>query len=239
MGTSLTADGLSPAVMISQIFINGSHSDLPQFITLYNPSDKKADLSGYVINKGVTAIIPGGTFINPNGRIFITGNAKDYLWDSVCSPVIQWSAGKLSDNGESLQLVDSHGIVMDYLEYSENTWPAAGFEGKNVFTLIDPALDNHFGENWTTSYLTDAMGLTTLLQVEDFLIYPNPTNGIIYINYMETTSSDVEIFDISGRLLNRFRLNQSGSTSLDLSEYGAGLYLLKIGTRMEKVVVVE
>lgn len=247
MGTSISPDGFDPAVMISEFYINGSDLDLPQFIALYNPSGNQVDLSGYAIDKGVTAVIPGGTLIGPQGRVFISGDAGHYFWDGVYSPVIEWSAGKLSGNGESLQLVDNHGIVIDYLVYSDNTWPAAGFWGEHTFTLIDPALDNHFSENWTTVNLADALALPAIQRTDGFLIYPNPTYGVIHIiNNPETTLSQpatslsqVEIFDISGQLLNRFRLNQSGNTTVDLSGYGAGLYLLKIGMRVEKVVVVE
>jgi hypothetical protein len=108
-----------------------------------------------------------------------------------------------------------------------------------VFTLIDPALDNHFGENWTTYHISDALVSTGFQQEDGFIIYPNPTHGVIYINNGESTMSYAEIFDMSGRLLKDFRLNQSGNTSVDLSEYGTGLYLIKIGMWVEKVVVVE
>ena len=239
MGTSIKAAYFEPAVMISQLFINGSNLDLPQFIMLYNPSDKETDLSGYAIDKGVTAVIPGGTFINPCGRVFITDDTGNGLWDSVSCPVIEWSAGRLSGNGESVELIENHGLVIDYLEYSEQTWPSAGFEGKNVFTLIDPALDNHFGENWTISQLYDAVVPAPHLKLNDFIIYPNPTTGVIFINSRETALSHVEIFDLQGRLLKRFLLNQSGTTTVDLAEYGTGMYLLKIGTWVGKVTVVE
>jgi hypothetical protein len=267
MGTSITPDGFDPAVMISEFFINGSDLDLPQFIVLYNPSGKSLDLSGYAIDKGVTAIIPEGTSIGPGGRVFLTGDAGHSFWDSVYSPVIQWSEGKLSGNGESLQMTESHGIVQDYLVYSDASWPADGFWGYHVFTLIDPALDNHFSENWTTADLSGALASPAIRRTDNFRIYPNPTYGVIYINNPgkaqsqagsgqtqrqaklsrpgstisgpETVPPQVEIFDISGQLLARFPLNPSAETPVDLSAYGAGLYLLRIGMQVEKVVVVE
>jgi hypothetical protein len=239
IGTGISSDYFEPPVMISKIFINGSNLNLPQFIGLFNPSENIVDLSGYIIDKGVTASIPEGTSIEPGGRLFLTDDEMDYLWDSVSCPVVQWTAGRLSGNGEAIRLVESHGIVTDFLEYSEYTWPADGFEGRNVFILIDPALDNHFSENWTTVELADALVSEVPAQADQWLIYPNPTRGIIYINSGENEVSHAEIFDMSGRLLTQVRLNQYGPTSVDLSVYGTGLYFLKAGMHVEKVVVVD
>jgi hypothetical protein len=237
MGTSVDADAFEPPVMISQFFVNGSSLDLPQFITLFNPSDRPAELSGYAIDKGVTVSIPAGTAIGPKGRVFLTGNAADPFWDGVISPVVEWSAGRLSENGESLRLVDPYGIVTDYLVYDDMSWPLAGFAGEEAFVLTDPSLDNHFSESWTTVNVADALGSKRLQRADGLSVYPNPTRGTIFIDHPGTGLTDVEIFNISGQLLGRFPLDPSGRTAVDLSGYGTGLYLVKAGMRVEKVVV--
>ncbi len=63
MGTHLVTPDLEPSVMISQFFIDGDDLGIPEFITLYNPSSKKVDVSGFTVTKGITAILPEGTFL--------------------------------------------------------------------------------------------------------------------------------------------------------------------------------
>jgi hypothetical protein len=239
MGISLRADGFEPPVMISRIFINASDLDLPQFIVIYNPADMEADLSGYGIDKGFTAVLPEGLVIWPKGRVFITSDSDHEMWDDVIAPVVEWSAGRLSFNGESLQLVDPHGVVVDYLVYDDNTWPQEGFRGDEVFRLTDPRLDNHFAENWTTEHLADALVGVKSQEKDQLIIYPNPTIGTIHIEQTGTGISTVTLFDISGKVLGQYRLNPSGTTEVDLSGYGPGIYLLRSGTAVQKIVVAE
>jgi parallel beta-helix repeat protein len=232
-------DGVEPPVVINQFYINGSNTDSPQYIALYNSSEQVVDVSGYGIDKGITALLPEGTMIWPGGRVFITGDAGHPLWDSTVAPVIQWAAGRLSGNGESIRLVESHGIVVDYLEYSDMTWPSDGFSGENAFMLTNPALDNHFPENWTTGLIKETIVSVTTAQQGGPIIYPNPTSGIIHINLNGSTQTEVEIRSMGGALLQKFPAGPSGAIEVDLSMYGSGLYLLRIGTRVEKVVVVK
>jgi len=275
LGALLSGEGFGPPVMIAQLFINGSNLDRAQYIMLYNPSTEAMDLSGWTIDKGVTAEIPDGTLIQPGGRVFITNNSFHPMWESTGSPVIHWTTGRLSGNGESVRLVDRHGLVADYLVYSEDDWPSAGFQGDEAFVLTDAALDNHFGENWTTGNLfglivsersreTDRAG-----EAERLSIWPNPTRGIIHIlrgtitpawdeqdsgfpggwiaspgnrpaaGGGETDARYCDIMTSEGILLQRLRINPAGPAEADLSGYGPGLYLVRIGSSVGKVVVMK
>jgi hypothetical protein len=80
-----------------------------------------------VFDKGVTAVIPPGILIGPKSKVFITSDPGHSFWDNVSVPVIGWSGGKLSGNGESLRLVDPYSIVQDYFVCSDKTWPLDGF----------------------------------------------------------------------------------------------------------------
>ncbi len=55
------------------------------------------------------------------------------------------------------------------------------------------------------------------------MVYPNPTNGVVYFNNT-IQPKEVEVYDSNGRLLQK----EYGVSQLDLSSHPAGIYLLKM-----------
>ena len=76
LGTVFPQPSFEPNVMISQIFTNLENSDIPEFLTLYNPSNETADLSGYAFTKGISAVIPEGLFLEGKEELFLTKDAS-------------------------------------------------------------------------------------------------------------------------------------------------------------------
>ena len=66
---------------------------------------------------------------------------------------------------------------------------------------------------------------------EDIRIYPNPTNGMIYIQTATNTPTDFRLYSVEGRLL-----KNGSSTEVDLSGYAKGVYFLKVNESTFKVV---
>ena len=74
-------------------------------------------------------------------------------------------------------------------------------------------------------------------------VYPNPTTGELTINSEQLTINNVEIFDISGRFLTpnpspkwRGESDGLGEVVIDISHLPDGVYFLKIGNEMVRVV---
>ena len=65
-------------------------------------------------------------------------------------------------------------------------------------------------------------------------IYPNPTTGLITVNLPE--NADVQLFDITGRLLLNKHLT-AGSNLLDLGLLQQGIYILKAAGSVQRVIV--
>ena len=63
--------------------------------------------------------------------------------------------------------------------------------------------------------------------------YPNPCNGTLYI--INENAEKVALYDMNGRLL---QVVDSGDThiTLNMQSYPAGLYLLKVGTGVQKIL---
>ena len=74
----------------------------------------------------------------------------------------------------------------------------------------------------------------------DFLIYPNPSSGNIFLNFFnnENNSINIKVFNLSGQLIeNRFFSGESNTTyeiDLDLSK---GIYIIKVNNFTEKIVI--
>ena len=240
LGTQLPSAGFEPLIMIYQIYINSGNLDIPEFVALYNPSSKQVDLSGYSITKGITVTLPEGIYLEANDLLYLTDDVSASGWQSQTKQVIQWESGKLSNNGEAIQLEENHGIVIDYLEYENNgLWPYAGFSNEGVFQLISPGLDNHFPESWTTDSVGHIVSASAFVSQDAFTLYPNPTRDLITIKAPNYKQQRVEIYNLNGQLVGGAQLNEEGVATLDLSTFNSSILLIRVGSKVEKVVLIR
>ena len=71
---------------------------------------------------------------------------------------------------------------------------------------------------------------------EQFTVYPNPTNGAFTIESDTRSNNAVfEIRDITGKIIRKGNL-KAKRTTLDLSEYSSGVYILRVGDRNVKII---
>lgn len=63
----------------------------------------------------------------------------------------------------------------------------------------------------------------------NFIIYPNPSNGIINARSKENIK-DIEIYSLDGR-----KIKEVQNTSIDISEFSNGMYLLQVKTEDGKI----
>ena len=73
-------------------------------------------------------------------------------------------------------------------------------------------------------------------ELNNVVVYPNPTNGTVQIQNTESMIQNVEVYDAYGKLLNAVTVNDN-TAALDLSGYAAGTYFVKI--MMENGVVTK
>ncbi len=99
--------------------------------------------------------------------------------------------------------------------------------------------------NETTFNFTDeerygfCIGTASLnsFDIEDFQIYPNPTNGIITLRTPEITKFEVRLLDFAGRVLYK----TENKNQIDLSHFASGTYFLVLelrsGEKLTKKVI--
>jgi hypothetical protein len=84
-----------------------------------------------------------------------------------------------------------------------------------------------------TATIDCSTGINSIYSSYNFKVYPNPTNGMIEISINEPIDCNykIELLDNLGNLLKTILLHENeNTTQIDLSEYPAGLYLIKIDT---------
>src|SRR5690606_14846732 len=115
-------------------------------------------------------------------------------------------------------------------------------EGENLqwyadAELTEPLSETHIVENNTTYYVTQTLGGCTsealavtvsTLGVADFQkiqikLYPNPTNGLLYIETSQEIQS-YEVYNLIGQQL----LKGSFTGSIDMKDISKGTYIIKL-----------
>lgn len=71
---------------------------------------------------------------------------------------------------------------------------------------------------------------------ESLKAYPNPTTGQLRISNHEAAIGNIQLFDLSGRLLYECRDINNTEFTIDLSEYNEGIYFLNADGKVIKVI---
>ena len=75
----------------------------------------------------------------------------------------------------------------------------------------------------------------------DFMIYPNPTNGIITVETQCVASlpSEYRITNLMGQTLMTGPLPQCDSHTINVSSLPSGMYFITIGKYVMKLIIME
>ncbi|MBM3418365.1 MAG: T9SS type A sorting domain-containing protein [Bacteroidetes bacterium] len=77
-------------------------------------------------------------------------------------------------------------------------------------------------------------GVENLETNNKFLIYPNPFSNTVSIDFTDHQEHKIEVFDYLGSLLYSCIIN--ANTTIDLSKFSNGIYLIRIDSRAEKII---
>ncbi len=184
------------------------------------------------IISGYTAKVPDSTFIDANAYTWsfaaqnflnsFTFSDAGCVWDSLTSGY--WASGDSSYIALKFKIGSSiyYGWLHVYFQ-SELIGPN---EYEISLTVLDYAYNSMAGQG----ILAGDNGLPTAIQPIknsslQFTVFPNPASD--KINLPDLGSAEIYLFDKNGRLVKKF-YNQS---SIDISEFKAGIYYLKITSR--------
>jgi len=130
------------------------------------------------------------------------------------------------DTGNELWKLDANdnlSMVYDITPGATGSFPSGFFEfnGYIYFTAI---LNNVASGYKTYKIIDQSLSTENFENKNSISIYPNPTSDEININGIDTTSFNLEIYDVVGKKV----ANYKNQTSIDVSHLTSGIYLVKI-----------
>jgi hypothetical protein len=163
-------------LVITEIMYNPPEGgvDSLEFVEIYNNGAMPADLANYTLS-GITYTFPAVTL--PAGGYYVVGvnaSAFNTVYGFAADGI---ATGGLSNGGETVIIRDPMGIVIDSVNFDDNTpWPSgftAGLPdgGGSSIILCDTASDNADGANW------NACVANTGMMINGFAVLASPGAG--------------------------------------------------------------
>ncbi len=174
--TYLIMAGTGYGVQINEIMYHPFHDmgepedTRQEYIELYNNTGNEVDMTGWCISQGVTYEFAAETILHPKQYLVVAADVVRFksLYPHINIVIGDWT-GKLSNNGESITLIDAFGTIVDEVDYcDQGDWSYrrlgpivqgyAGWEWSNEhdgegksLELTNPNLPNECGQNWQAS----------------------------------------------------------------------------------------
>lgn len=148
-GLSALADSY---VVFNELHYHPASNEASQeWVELYNQNSVDVDLSGWRLAGGVDFIFPGGTTLKAGGYLVVAASPSNLAVLGIPG-VLGPFDGRLSNQGERLELRDNAGRLMDVLRYGiDGDWPVAPDGAGPTLAKRGPNLSTGRPESWTAS----------------------------------------------------------------------------------------
>lgn len=147
-----------PPIVINEIHYDENDPTVKaEFIELYNNATEAIALTDWQISSGVAFAFPSGTVIQPGAYLVIAQNPAVIQSKFGHSAALGPWTGNLRSSGETIELKDSAGNVIEEVSYNLGfPWPTVGdLVGSPLASpsiqLINPLLDVDLGGSWRSA----------------------------------------------------------------------------------------
>jgi hypothetical protein len=140
-------------VVISELMYNPPDAAPVEFLEVVNRGPASQDISNWCVATGIDFCFPVGTTLDPDEYIVVTDDLGGFAaaYGPAVLPLGQY-AGGLSNGGETIDLVDAAGTLIDTVTYDDAApWPAAADGTGPSLELVDLDADNADAANWLAS----------------------------------------------------------------------------------------
>lgn len=185
-----------------------------EWVEFYNQMAVDLDVSGWTIQNGISYKFPEGSIVHGGGYIVVAISPTDLMAATGLTNVLGPFAQRLSNSGETLELRNNDGRLIDSLSYGvDGDWPV-GPDGSGVsLAKLDPNSSSGPAENWTMSaHVGGTPGQTNFPTVS-----PSIDAGLVFNEISASTNSVfwLELFNASTNdiPLENYNLALQGSTN--------------------------
>ncbi len=164
--------------------------------------------------------------INPNGSFGLPWTLKDNSGTTIYSGT---ASGSDLVN-EIFELTLGECYTFNISSSSHNGIPGDGYckitdsDGYIIFSI----LGNEFTDNIFTLFKATTVASVSLNKRKEITIYPNPTNKLIVIENLVNKIQNIEILDISGKIIFSKDYNNVYKTEINTSNFNSGIYFVNI-----------
>jgi hypothetical protein len=234
---------------VSEInYHSADEKDSGDWFELFNNGTSEVDLSNWTFkdfNDYNRYVFPENTVLPPKGRLVVCNDPVKFrqIYPSVSNYIGPFNFD-LSNSGDMIRLYDHLGNCYISFSYDDDApWDKMA-DGKGyTLELIDPSLDEHLPESWTTyckygspghpyNYC-DANSIMPEVGEDLLSLYPNPNDGRFFLEVKNADYSlqGYKVINQLGEVVaTNTNLSLSVSMSLELSDLPDGVYYLMIVT---------
>lgn len=121
----------------------------------------------------------------------------------------------------------------------------AGFtalRGTKVRTYLEGCSNNYVSKSAQTITSTKNIDIEDQYSGNETLVFPNPSKGKFTINFKDSITGKIEIFDIRGVLAHKQDINNQSKAVITMQNYAKGFYFVKITsefTTVSKKIIIE
>ncbi len=152
--------------------------------------------------------------------------------------------GQLQGGLSACDRINTPDILYDIYGKLSSSWNGGGTESTWLSTWLDPkktGVTYIDGMNWDENPLGIAQQETIN---DNFMIYPNPSKGVFYVDIDEIGVAEYSIYDMMGRCVEKSKITlTSSSYQLKVNtSLNGGTYLLEIninGRKYQKTIVLK
>ena len=228
-----TGVGTWPAIWMlgKNISENGAYWDNEGFGTTNWPACGEIDImehwgdnQNFVQSAMHTPSSFGGT-VNHGGQVIPTASTEFHTY------TLDWYPDRMVFSVDGVEHYTYQPEVQD-----DATWPFEDDQYLLLNTAIQPSIANSFTEStmeidYVRIYQEDDLGVGDDIAQTDLRIYPNPAQNRTKIQIPDAViGSEISIFSMQGQRIQNTKL-QSNTTSIDMSTWKSGVYIVKINDR--------
>ena len=200
-----------------------------------------------------------GTFLVSLTVVNICGETATYtsLISTCVEPVANWNYQILSSGGNGMTIqfngnnsTGANSYFWDFGDGNTNATSAAPVHNYNtpgLFYLVSLIVTNDCGDTDTLTATLAQISITEWNQTERILIYPNPSRGLLTIEFEKPIKdfSSVAIYNMLGELVEVITEPASDRViGINMAHFNAGAYLIQINSKnkallRERVLLVK